>query len=326
MRILVTGGAGFIGSHVVDAFLSAGHEVAVIDDLWVHGGGRREHVNPRAAFYDRDIRDPDIGEIFTQLFRPEVVCHHAAQASVALSVQDPQHDADVNVRGLLNILQATVKAQARKFIFASSSTVYGTPQYLPLDEGHPQLPESPYGISKMVGEHYLRYFAEAFGLKYTAFRYGNVYGPRQDPNGEAGVIAIFATHILRGESIRVDWDGEQQKDYVYVSDVARANVAALGTADDEIVNIGTGTGTSVNALHRAIAQEAGRDVEVVHAPKRAGDVRACVFDASKAKRLLGWEPAVALPEGIKLTVESARAALAAGGVTAAKHIERVEGV
>jgi UDP-glucose 4-epimerase len=319
LRILVTGGAGFIGSHVVDAFLSAGHEVAVIDDLWVHGGGRREHVNPRAAFYDRDIRDPDIGEIFTQLFRPDVVCHHAAQHSVSLSNQDPQHDADVNVRGLLNILQASVKAQARKFIFASSSATYGTPQYLPIDERHPQIPESPYGISKMVGEHYLRYFGEAFGLKYTAFRYGNVYGPRQDPNGEAGVIAIFATRMLRGESIRIDWDGEQQKDYVYVSDVARANVAALEKADDEIMNIGTGSGTSVNALHRAIAQEVGRDVEVVPAPKRAGDVRACVFDTSKAKTLLGWEPSVALGEGIKLTVESARAVFEAGGLAAGKQ-------
>ncbi len=311
MRILVTGGAGFIGSHVVDTFLSAGHDVAVVDNLSLHGGGRRENVNARAAFYDRDIRDPDIGEIFTQQFRPDVVCHHAAQHSVALSTQDPQADADVNVRGMLNILQASVKARARKVIFASSSTVYGTPQYLPLDERHPLIPESPYGISKMAGEHYLRYFSEAFGLRYTAFRYGNVYGPRQDPNGEAGVIAIFAARMLRGEAIRIDWDGEQQKDYVYVGDVARANALALETADDETMNIGTGTGTSVNALHRAIADEVGHDVEVTQAPKRAGDIRTCIFDAGKAKQLLGWTPAVALAEGIKLTVESARAALEA---------------
>ncbi len=301
MRILVTGGAGFIGSHVVDSLIGAGHEVGIVDSFWAHGGGRRTNLNPNAQLFELDIRDGALADVFAR-FRPEVVSHHAAQHSVAISTQDPGFDADVNVRGLINVLGLAASNQTSKVIFASSAATYGTPQYLPIDEKHPQLPESPYGITKMVAEHYLRYFAASAGLRYTALRYGNVYGPRQDPNGEAGVIAIFSGRILAGEPIRIDWDGEQQKDYVFVGDVARANLLALDRADNEIVNIGTGIGTSVNALHQAIASVVGKDVEIVHAPKRAGDVYRCVFEIGKAQTVLGWSPLTKLPEGIEKTV------------------------
>ena len=302
MRILVTGGAGFIGSHIVDAFVAAGHDTAVVDNFWQHGGGRRANLNPKTKLYEVDIRDAGLESAFAE-FKPDTVSHHAAQHSVAISTADPQYDADVNVKGLLNVLQLSVKHGTNKVTFASSAATYGTPQRLPIDEAHPQSPESPYGITKMIAEHYLRYFNAAHGLRFTALRYGNVFGPRQDPNGEAGVIAIFAGRILAGQSIRVDWDGEQQKDFVYVGDVARAGVMALQRGDGETVNIGTGVGTSVNALHRAIASEVGRDVEIVHAPKRAGDVRTCVFAVEKAKRVLGWSPETTLEAGIKKTVD-----------------------
>jgi len=302
LRILVTGGAGFIGSHVADAFVAAGHDVAVVDNLWEQGGGRRDNINKRSLLFARDIRDVDLGGVFAT-FRPEIVSHHAAQHSVAISTKNPRYDADVNIAGLLNLLELAGRHSVRKVIFASSAATYGTPRYLPIDEAHPQAPESPYGISKMAAEHYLRYYAEAGGPAFTALRYGNVYGPRQDPTGEAGVIAIFASRILAGRPIRIDWDGEQQKDYVYVGDVARANVLALRSGDNECINIGTGVGTSVNALHRAIAGAVGRDVEVEHAPKRPGDVRTSIFAIEQAKAVLAWEPEVALAQGIARTVE-----------------------
>lgn len=302
MRILVTGGAGFIGSHVVDAFLAAGHEVAAVDSLWEHGGGKLRNLDSRAKLFQTDIRDAHLADVFAS-FKPEIVSHHAAQPSVAFSTSDPLFDADVNVKGLLNVLQASTRSGVRKIIYASSSATYGTPSYLPIDEAHPQRPESPYGITKLVGEHYLRYYAANGGPSFTAFRYGNVFGPRQDPSGEAGVIAIFASRILAGKPIRIDWDGEQQKDYVFVGDVARANVLALTAADGELINIGTGQGTSVNALHREIAKAAGRDVSVEHAPKRQGDIRTCIFSIDKAKSLLGWHPQTGLAEGIEQTVD-----------------------
>ncbi len=307
MRVLVTGGAGFIGSHLIDALVAAGHETAIVDNFWERGGGRRENVNPKATLFECDIRDAALDGVFAK-FKPDVISHHAAQHSVAISTEDPQFDADVNVKGLINVLQCATKHDARKVTFASSAATYGTPQRLPIDERHPQLPESPYGITKMVAEHYLRYFRASKGLEFTALRYGNVYGPRQDPNGEAGVIAIFTGRIIAGQSIRVDWDGEQQKDFVYVGDVARAGVLALDKGDGVCLNVGTGVGTTVNALHRAIAAEVGHDVEVVKAPKRSGDVRACVFAVEAAKRELGWEPSTTLTAGIKATVAYFRSA------------------
>ncbi|MBV8170802.1 MAG: NAD-dependent epimerase/dehydratase family protein [Candidatus Eremiobacteraeota bacterium] len=302
MRVLVTGGAGFIGSHIVDTFVAAGHDVAVVDNFWEHGGGRRSNLNPKARFFQLDIRDPALADAFDS-FKPEVVSHHAAQHSVAISTKDPLYDADVNVKGLINVAQAAARSGVGKIVYASSAATYGTPERIPIDEDHAQRPESPYGITKMAGEHYLRYFAAAGGPAFTALRYGNVFGPRQDPAGEAGVIAIFVSRILKGEPIRIDWDGEQQKDYVYAGDVARANQLALSGADGDVINIGTGIGTSVNELHRLIAQAVGRDVAVEHAPKRAGDIGLCVFANARAKKALGWEPTVSLRDGIARTVD-----------------------
>jgi UDP-glucose 4-epimerase len=284
--------------------------VAVVDNFWSHGGGRRANLHPKAKLFEFDIRDKGLADVFAS-FRPDIVSHHAAQHSVAISTGDPGYDADVNVRGLINTLEACVQHGTKKVIFASSAATYGTPQYMPIDEKHPQMPESPYGITKMVAEHYLRYYSAAKELKFTALRYGNVYGPRQDPNGEAGVIAIFAGRALQGQSIRVDWDGEQQKDYVFVGDIARANAMALTHGHNEIFNIGTGVGTSVNSLHKAIALAVGRPIQVVSAPKRPGDVRMCVFAVDKARETLGWEPSTRLADGIKKTVDYFKTALTA---------------
>src|SRR5437660_8376626 len=249
MRILVTGGAGFIGSHIVDQCIARGHEVAVLDNLWEEGGGKEQNLNPKAGFYLADVTDDAaLRSIFDEV-RPEVVSHQAAQHSVAISTKNPQFDARVNVLGLLNVLTNCTRIGTRKIVFASSGATYGTPARLPIDEEVPQRPESPYGITKMVAEHYLRYWQEAHDLTYTALRYGNVYGPRQDPNGEAGVIAIFAKRFLNREPVRIDWDGEQQKDYVYVGDVARANVIALNSGDNDIFCIGTGKAASVDELY-----------------------------------------------------------------------------
>src|SRR5258707_5475355 len=302
MRILVTGGAGFIGSHIVDQCVAAGHEVAIVDSLWEEGGGKGENLNPKARFFHADITDEaKLQSIFDEI-RPEVVSHQAAQHSVAISAKNPRLDARVNVLGLLNVLTNCTRAGTRKIMFASAGATYGTPARLPIDEAVEQRPESPYGITKMVTEYYLRYWQEAHGLAYTALRYGNVYGPRQDPNGEAGVIAIFAKRFLKHEPVRIDWDGEQQKDYVYVEDVARANLLALKHGDNDIFCIGTGQGTSVNAIYKALEEIIGYTPEIVSAPKRPGDIHLAYFNCDKAARILDWKPQVSLQEGIKATV------------------------
>ena len=303
MRILVTGGAGFIGSHIVDQCIAAGHAVAVVDNLWDEGGGKKTNLNPQARFYHADITDESsLDHVFDEV-QPEVVSHQAAQHSVAISTKNPKLDARVNVLGLLNVLNNCTRVGTRKIVFASSGATYGTPVRLPIDEDVLQRPESPYGITKMVAEYYLRYWQEAHGLTYTALRYGNVYGPRQDPNGEAGVIAIFARRFLNHEPVRIDWDGEQQKDYVYVGDVARANFIALDHGDNDIFCIGTGKGTSVNEIYRTLEEFVGFSPEIVKAPKRPGDVHLAYFNCSKAARILGWKPEVSLQEGIKATVD-----------------------
>ena len=303
MRVLVTGGAGFIGSHIVDQCVAAGHEVAIVDNLWEEGGGKTQNLNAQATFFRADVTDEaTLSRIFDEV-RPEIVSHQAAQHSVAISTKNPQLDARVNILGLLNVLTNCTRTGTRKIVFASSGATYGTPAYLPINEDTPQRPESPYGITKMVTEHYLRYWQEANGLTYTALRYGNVFGPRQDPNGEAGVIAIFAKRFLNHESVRIDWDGEQQKDYVYVKDVARANLLALDHGDNEIFCIGTGRGASVNELYRVLEMTTGYSPEIVRAPKRPGDIYLAYFDSSKAARVLGWKPQETLEEGIKSTVD-----------------------
>lgn len=303
MRILVTGGAGLIGSHIVDTYVAAGHEVSILDNLWQEGGGKEKNINPKARFYRVDITDEaNVQHIFDEV-QPEIVNHQAAQHSVAISTKRPQLDASVNILGLLNILTNCTRVGTRKIIFASSGATYGTPARLPIDEEVVQLPESPYGITKMAGEHYLRYWQEAHGLTYTAFRYGNVYGPRQDPNGEAGVIAIFINRFLTHESIRIDWDGEQQRDFVYVGDVARAHLLALDHGDNSIFCLGRGKGTSVNQLYDILTKIIGYKPEIVRAPKRPGDLYLAYFDCSKAERVLEWKPEVTLEEGLQKTVD-----------------------
>lgn len=303
MKILVTGGAGFIGSHIVDQCVAAGHEVAIIDNLWSEGGGKKANINPQAKFYQADITDEAaLTRIFDEV-RPEVVSHQAAQHSVAISTKNPQLDARVNVLGLLNVLTNCTRVGVRKIVFASSGATYGTPVRLPIDEETPQHPESPYGITKMVTEYYLRYWQEANGLTYTALRYGNVYGPRQDPNGEAGVIAIFAKRFLTQQPVRIDWDGEQRKDYVYVEDVARANVLALTGGDNNIFCIATGNAVSVNQIYDILAKITNYRPEIIHAPKRPGDIYLAYFDCQKAARILGWKPLVGFDEGVQKTVD-----------------------
>lgn len=301
MKILVTGGAGFIGSHVVDVLLNAGHQVAVLDNLWEHGGGKLENINPGASFHKIDIRDPELYKVFEKE-QPEVVCHLAAQHSVKISTDDPTHDADVNILGLINILQSATRFGVRKVIFSSSGASYGTVEKMPVDEDTVQHPESPYGITKMASEYYLRFWKNMHGMDFTILRYGNVYGPRQDPLGEAGVIAIFTRQILRKEPVRIDWDGEQQKDYVYVGDVARANLAALTAGDGEAYCIAYGEGTSVNTLYRSLVNEIGQEVEIRRAPKRPGDIYLTYFNCRKAQRELGWNPQIGLEQGLRLTV------------------------
>jgi UDP-glucose 4-epimerase len=301
MNILVTGGAGFIGSHVVDVLIEAGHRVSIVDNLWERGGGRVENINPNAVFYKIDIREAALSEVFRNE-RPEVVCHLAAQPSVKISTEDPVHDADVNILGLINLLQNATRFGVRKIIFSSSGATYGTVEKMPISENTTQHPESPYGITKMASESYIRFWKNMYGLDFTILRYGNVYGPRQDPLGEAGVIAIFSRKILNKEPVRIDWDGEQQKDYVYVRDVARANLLALTAGDGETYCIAYGRGTSVNALYQGLVNEIGFGVGIQHAPKRSGDIYLSYFDCSKARRELGWEPEVGLEDGLHLTV------------------------
>ncbi len=298
----MTGGAGFIGSHVVDAYLAEGHEVRVIDSLWEHGGGRRANVAERASFIHMDIRDENLSRIFAE-FKPEIVSHHAAQHSVAISSRDPMYDAQVNVIGLLNVLENAAKSGVRKVIFASSGATFGNPDRLPITDDMAQRPTSPYGITKMVAEHYLRFYRNERNLEFTALRYGNVFGPRQDPNGEAGVIAIFAAAFLRRDGVRIDWDGEQTRDYVYVADVARANVAALDRGSGNCYVIGTGVKTSVNAIYRALVDVSGFEAPVTAAPRRTGDARDAQFDSTGARRDLAWAPSTSFLDGLRATYE-----------------------
>jgi UDP-glucose 4-epimerase len=302
LRIIITGGAGFIGSHIADAYVAAGHEVLVLDSLWEFGGGRRENVPQRASFVQMDIRDDGVNRVFAE-FKPDLVNHHAAQHSVAISTRDPKYDAEVNVLGMLNVLEASVRAGAKKVLYASSAATFGTPERLPITEATPQRPTSPYGITKMVGEHYLRFYQAERGLDFTALRYGNVYGPRQDPNGEAGVISIFIGKFLKREGVRIDWDGEQTRDYVFVNDVADANMRALQAGSGREYCIGTGLTTSVNTIYRTLCEISGFEAPVTRAPRRPGDARDVQYDPALAKAELDWCAGTDLVAGMRATYD-----------------------
>lgn len=303
MKILVTGGAGFIGSHVVDAYLAEGHEVRVIDNL---ATGRRANVPAGARLHEVDIHSRETAAIFAE-FQPDVVNHLAAQASVKVSTTDPVHDLEVNGGGTAKVARLCVEHGVRKLIYASTGgALYGDPDFVPVPETHPIRALSPYGTSKRVGELYIELYNRTAGLDYTILRYANAYGPRQDPHGEAGVIAIFTGLMLAGETCTIDGDGEQQKDYVYVGDIARANLAALTMGNGQAINIGTGKGTSVNQIFNALAAATGNAQPARYGPPRPGDVRNIWLDSSLAGQLLGWKHEVGIGEGIRLTVESFR--------------------
>ena len=305
-RVLVTGGAGFIGSHVVDRYLAEGCETTVVDDL---SSGRRERLAQAARLVEMDVADPGLADVFAE-GRFDLVNHHAAQIDVRVSVDDPGRDARTNVLGLLNLLECARSFAVRRFVYISSGgVVYGEPRTIPTPEHHPLQPLSPYGVSKLAGELYLHYYARVHGLEYAALRYANVYGPRQDPHGEAGVVAIFGRRILAGESITVFGDGRQERDYVYVGDVVESNWRAstyrLPAVDDVLSrawNIGTGRGTSVHDLADRLMAVAGRKVERVAAPARPGELQRSVLDAARARATFGWEPRVPLDQGLERTL------------------------
>jgi UDP-glucose 4-epimerase len=299
MRVLLTGGAGFIGSHVADRFLERGHEVAVVDDL---SSGKRENVPDGAVFYEADVRS-GCAEVFED-FVPEALCHQAAQMDVRRSVREPDFDADVNVLGTIRLLQACVEHGVGKVAFASTGgAVYGEQRAFPATEDHPQYPVSPYGVSKLAGERYLNYYHAQYGLPYVALRYANVYGPRQDPHGEAGVVAIFCGNLAGGRPSTINGGGQQTRDYVYVGDVARANVLALeNEVPSGAYNVGTGVETSVSRLYELLSRSSGTNLPPEHGPAKPGEQLRSSVDPSLAGRAMGWRPEVDLASGLRETL------------------------
>jgi len=304
MRILVTGGAGFIGSQVVDRFVADRHEVAVFDNL---STGRREFVNRAAKLYQGDLTDPRQVEHCVAEWKPEVVDHHAAQIDVRHSVQDPVADARTNILGGLELLQACRRHEVRKFVYASTGgAIYGEGRQLPATEDHPVNPEAPYGASKHALEHYLYLWKLLHGLDYTVLRYPNVYGPRQNPHGEAGVNAIFIGLMLEGKRPRIFGTGEQLRDYLFVADVVEANALALARGGGEVLNLGTGVGTSVNQIFRELKAILRFEGEPIYEAARPGEVQRIFLDAGRAKQVLGWAPATPFRAGLEQTVAWSR--------------------
>ena len=301
MRVLITGGAGFIGSNIVDKLIELDYDVAVIDDL---SNGKIENVNKKARFYRFDVRSKKLISIFKKE-KPDFVIHNAAQLSVRISVEKPLFDAEVNVIGGLNVFNCSSEVGVKKVIFASSGgTVYGEQEYFPADEAHITNPVSPYGVAKLTSEKYLNYFNKAFNLKYVALRYANIYGPRQDPLGEAGVVAIFSARILEGKNPVINGDGNQTRDYVFVGDAVDANIKALKSDFVGCVNIGTGIETTVNKLFYILKEVSkNQGIKEVHGPAKAGEQYRSVLSNALAKKVLGWQPKIDVENGLKITFE-----------------------
>jgi len=299
-KVLVTGGAGFIGSHVVDLFLAKGYEVVVLDN---YSTGRLSNLNPQATFYQMDIRSPEVRDVFAAE-KPDYVSHHAAQADVRRSVTEPLFDADVNILGSINLIECAKEFEVKRFVYISTGgAVYGEPERLPCDEDHPVNPICQYGASKHTVEHYLYMYHANYGLKYTILRYPNVFGPRQNPHGEAGVVAIFTGKMLAGEPVIVNGDGEQTRDFVYVGDCAYANYLAVTTNHQPgIYNLGWGRPTSINEIFLALAKATGYTKPDQHGPAKVGETRHIYLDATKVAKELGWTPTVTLAQGLEKTV------------------------
>ncbi|MFZ0390392.1 MAG: NAD-dependent epimerase/dehydratase family protein [Calditrichia bacterium] len=298
MKILITGGAGFIGSHIADRYLQMGHQVVIVDNLIT---GRRENIPEKASFYELDIRSAELENIIAKE-KPDIINHHAAQMDVRKSVADPIFDADINVLGGLNLLQNCVKFKVQKVIFASTGgAIYGEQDNFPADESHPLQPLSPYGITKLATEKYLYFYFQAYGLNYTVLRYANVYGPRQNPHGEAGVVAIFSEKLLKGEQPVINGDGTQTRDYVFVEDVVSANELALQNGKNRIYNIGTSKETDVNELYHLICRALEIEMPEQHGPAKAGEQLRSVLDYRRIASEVGWKPETGLQEGIRKT-------------------------
>ncbi|ADG83667.1 NAD-dependent epimerase/dehydratase family protein [Thermincola potens] len=299
MKVLVTGGAGFIGSHIVDRLILEGYEVVVADNL---STGSPANINAESRFYQVDITGDDLQDLFAKE-KPEVVIHHAAQADVQVAQREPVFDSMTNILGTVNLLQCCITYNAKKLIYASSAAVYGAPCYLPVDENHPVNPISNYGISKYVPELYIKAFHKNFNLNYTILRYANVYGPRQGLKGEGGVVFLFARRFLAGEPPLIYGDGEQTRDFVFVEDIVNANLLALEQGDGMVINIGTGAQVSVNDLCSRFREIFKSDLRAEYLEPRPGDIKKSVFDISLAKNVLGWQPLVSLETGLRQTIE-----------------------
>ncbi|GGF25924.1 UDP-glucose 4-epimerase [Halobacillus andaensis] len=297
MKVLVTGGAGFIGSHIAEELLKQHYEVVVVDNLIT---GNRENIPLGVTFYQADVRE-DLSEIFTKE-KPDFVIHQAAQVSVAHSMNQPIYDSEENIISTINLLEASVNHNIKKFVFASSAALYGNPEYLAIDEKHVVNPISFYGLSKLNAESYIQLFSRLYGLSYTILRYANVYGMRQDTKGEAGVVAIFIEQALKGESPTIFGDGEQTRDFVFVKDVAKANVASLHNGDNEVINISNCSQTSVLEIINNLSEITGKPVSPTFQPERPGDIRHSYLSNLKALKLLNWYPSYEFFQGIEETI------------------------
>jgi len=302
LKVLITGGAGFIGSHVADLLIENNFDISVVDDL---STGKLENINPKVKFYKCDIRDREKLLRIIETEKPQTVIHNAAQLSVRNSVEDPVNDAEINIIGGLNLLEACRKFKVKKIIFASSGgVVYGEQQCFPADENHPTKPISPYGVAKLSFEKYLYYYQYTFGIRYIALRYANIYGPRQDPFGEAGVVAIFSKKLLNNGQPVINGDGFQTRDYVFVKDVARANLSAIRSEVTGEINIGTSIETNVNDIFNILKKASGRmDLKEVHGPAKDGEQKRSVLSYKKALEILGWKPEVKIKDGLSETFD-----------------------